>query len=103
MLFLNLHGRGLDLAGVFWGLWLFPLGQLVYRSRFLPRFLGVWVILGGFAYVVMSLMAFLAPQYKEVVFTYGQPAFFGELALMFWLLIRGARPIESAASSAAVG
>jgi hypothetical protein len=103
MLFLNLHGRGLDLAGVFWGLWLFPLGQLVYRSRFLPRFLGVWVILGGFAYVIMSLTAFLAPQYKEVVFTYGQPAFFGELALMFWLLIRGARPIESAASSAAVG
>jgi hypothetical protein len=40
MLFLNLHGRGLVVAELFWGLWLFPLGLLVYRSRFLPRFFG---------------------------------------------------------------
>src|SRR5262249_46893677 len=41
MLFLNLHGHGFDVAGIFWGLWLFPLGLLVYRSGFLPRILGV--------------------------------------------------------------
>src|SRR5207247_274051 len=35
MLFINLHSRGFDVAGVFWGLWLFPLGLLVYKSRFL--------------------------------------------------------------------
>jgi hypothetical protein len=40
MLFLNLHGHGLAVAEIFWGLWLFPLALLVYRSRFLPRFLG---------------------------------------------------------------
>jgi hypothetical protein len=92
MLFVNLHSRGFDVAGIFWGLWLFPLGLLVYRSRFLPRFLGVWLGLGGFAYVIMSLTGVLLPQYHDRVFTYGQPAFFGEVALMLWLIIKGAKP-----------
>ena len=96
LLFLNLHSRGFDVAGVFWGLWLFPMALLVYRSRFLPRFLGVWLALGGFAYVVMSLAAFLAPAYRERIFTWSQPAFFGEVALMLWLIIKGARPREPA-------
>jgi hypothetical protein len=39
MLFLRLHGQGLVVAEIFWGLWLFPLAILVYRSRFLPQFL----------------------------------------------------------------
>jgi len=92
MLFLNLHARGFDVAGIFWGLWLFPLALLVYKSRFLPRFLGVWLGLGGFAYVIMSLSGILLPQYREKIFTYGQPAFFGEVALMLWLIIKGAKP-----------
>lgn len=99
LLFLNLHGRGFDVAGVFWGLWLFPMALLVYRSRFLPRFLGVWLALGGFAYVVMSLTAFLAPEYRNRVFTWSQPAFFGEVALMLWLIIKGARPPEPASQA----
>src|SRR6267378_1030683 len=45
MLFLRLHGQGFVVAEIFWGLWLFPLALLVYRSRFLPRFLGVWLAL----------------------------------------------------------
>jgi hypothetical protein len=49
MVFLNLHGRGLVFSELFWGLWLLPLGYLVYKSRFLPRFLGVWLTLAGFA------------------------------------------------------
>jgi hypothetical protein len=55
MLFLNLHFHGLVVAEIFWGLWLFPLGLLVYRSRFLPRFLGVRLVIDGFAYVILSL------------------------------------------------
>ena len=47
MLFLNLHNRGFTVAETFWGLRLFPLGLLVYRSRFPPRFLGVWLIIAG--------------------------------------------------------
>ena len=48
MLFLRLHHQEVAAAEVLWGLWLFPLAILVYRSRFLPRFLGVWLIIKGF-------------------------------------------------------
>ena len=92
MLFLNLHGRGFVVAEIFWGLWLFPLALLVHRSRFLPRFLGVWLALAGFAWVILSLTAILLPQYQDKVDTYAQPAFFGEIAFMLWLLIKGAKP-----------
>jgi hypothetical protein len=94
MLFLNLHGRGLVVAEIFWGLWLFPLALLVYRSRFLPRFLGVWLALAGVAWVILSLTGILLPQYQNKVDTYSQPAMFGEIAFMLWLLIKGARPPE---------
>jgi hypothetical protein len=79
-------------AELLWGVWLLPLALLVYRSRFMPRFLGVWLAINGIAYVILCLTGELLPQYHNVVFNYGQPAFFGELALMLWLLIKGARP-----------
>src|SRR6266853_1200343 len=92
MLFLKLHGQGFVVSELFWGLWLFPLGLLVYRSRFLPRFLGVWLAFAGFAWVILSLTGLLLPQYQDKVDTFTQPAVFGELAFMFWLLIKGAKP-----------
>jgi hypothetical protein len=105
MLFLNLHGHGFGVAEIFWGLWLFPLGLLVYRSRFLPRFLGVWLVFAGFAWVILSLTGLLLPQYQDKVDAYSQPALFGEIALMLWLVIKGAKPpeLDAAASSAAAG
>lgn len=101
MLLLNLHFHGLVVAEIFWGLWLFPLALLVYRSRFLPRFLGVWLALAGFAWVILSLTGVLSPQYYDKVFTYTQPAVLGEIAFMLWLVIRGAKPpaLDAAASS----
>ena len=101
MLFLNLHGRGLVVAEMFWGLWLFPLGLLVYRSRFLPRFLGMWLVLAGFAWVILSLTGILLPQYADRVSTYSQPAVLGEIAFMLWLLIKGAKPPADATDSSA--
>jgi len=92
VLFLRLRDHQNTAAEILWGVWLFPLAALVYRSRFLPRFLGVWLATGGLAYVLLSLTGELLPQYQESVFTCAQPAFFGELALMLWLVIRGARP-----------
>src|SRR5260370_20690562 len=105
MLFLNLHFHGYVVNEIFWGLWLFPLALLVYRSRFLPRFLCVWLALAGLAYVILSLTGVLSPQYYGKVFTISQPAIFGELAFMFWLLIKGARPpaLDAAALSSAAG
>ena len=103
MLFLNLHHYGLVVAEIFWGLWLFPLGLLVYRSRFLPWFLGVWLGLAGFAWVILSLTGVLFPQFQDKVDSYSQPAFFGEIAFMLWLLIKGAKPqaVDVADSSSA--
>ena len=103
MLFLNLHHYGLVVAELFWGLWLFPLGLLVYRSRFLPRFLGVWLLIAGFAWVVLSLTGVLTPQYQDKVNTFSQPAMIGEIVFMFWLLIAGAtpKPVANPASASA--
>jgi hypothetical protein len=104
MLFLNLRDHQNTAAEILWGVWLLPLAVLVYRSRFLPRFLGVWLAIGGLAYVILSLTGELLPQYQEKVFTYSQPAFFGEVAIMLWLLIKGAKPpADPAGSSSAAG
>jgi Domain of unknown function (DUF4386) len=92
MLFLNLHFYGFVVAEIFSGLWLFPLALLVYRSGFLPRFLGVWLAVAGFAWLMLSLTSVLSPQYQDRVFTYVQPAFFGEIVFMFWLVIKGVKP-----------
>jgi hypothetical protein len=74
---------------------------LVYRSRFLPRFLGVWLAINGFAYVMMSLTGELLPQYQDKVISLSTPARFGELALMLWLVIKGSKlqPLYPVASS----
>jgi len=91
MLFLNLHGRGLVFSELFWGLWLFPLGRLVYKSRFLPRFLGVWLVLAGLAWVILSFTGILLPRYADKLNTYFQPAILGEIAFMLWLVIKGGK------------
>ena len=92
MLLLRLRDQQNTAAEILWGAWLFPLAILVYRSRFLPRFLGVWLIINGFAYVIMSFTGELVPQYYEKVFILSQPALFAELAFMLWLVIKGAKP-----------
>ena len=66
--------------------------MLVYKSRFLPRFLGVWLTINGIAYVMLSLTDILLPQYSYKASLIAQPALFGEIALVLWLLIKGAKP-----------
>ena len=100
MLFLNLHGRGLVFSELFWGLWLFPLGILVYKSRFLPRFLGVWLVLAGLAWVLLCFTDILLPQYADKMNTYLQPAILGEIAFMLWLVIKGGKPPQMDAAAA---
>jgi len=92
MFFLSLHGRGFVICEIFWGLWLFPLALLIYKSRFLPRFLGVWLALAGFAWVILSLTSTVLPEYQVQVNHYLQPAIIGEIVFMLWLLIKGAKP-----------
>jgi hypothetical protein len=73
MLFLRLHHQGVLANEIFWGLWLLPFGLLVYRSRFLPRILGVWLMAGCFGYLALSFTGLLFPRYEDKVFTYAQP------------------------------
>jgi hypothetical protein len=100
MLFLRLHHHGVVVNEVFWGLWLLPFGLLVYKSRFLPRFLGVWLVLNCFAYVAQSVTSIMWPQYEDVVANYSFPIMFGELAIMLWLVIMGAKERQPSAVAA---
>jgi hypothetical protein len=98
-LFLNLHHQ-LDLANmIFWGLWLLPFGLLVYRSCFLPRFLGVWLMAACFAWLALSFTGLLVPAYEGTVYTITQPVVFGEVATMLWLVIMGAKEQRLAQAS----
>jgi hypothetical protein len=90
-LFIRLHGQGIFMNELFWGLWLFPFGLLVFRSGFLPRFIGGWLMINCFGYVALCLIALLAPDYYGAAFFWAQPILFGELAIMLWLLIKGAK------------
>src|SRR5213596_441798 len=101
MLFLRLHHHQIVAAEILWGLWLFPMGALAYKSRFLPRFIGVWLIINGVAYVVLSFTGLFFPDYQDKVFIFSQPALFGELAIMLWLVIKGANPPAVEQSTAA--
>jgi hypothetical protein len=90
-LFIRLHGQGIFMNELFWGLWLFPFGLLVFRSGFLPRFLGVWLMVNCFGYVALCVIALLFPPYYDAAFKWAQPILFGELAILLWLLIKGAK------------
>jgi len=98
--FLRLNSHGTFINEIFWGLWLFPFGLLVYRSGFLPRFIGVWLIISCFSWVALSVTALLFPTYYDAAFRYSQPLLFSELAMMLYLLVKGAKILaESTAIS----
>ena len=98
-LLINIDRLGIPVSEIFWGLWLLPLGLLVYRSGFLPRFLGVWLLINGIAYVIISFTGILVPQQVGIVNTIAFPILLGELAFMLWLVIIGARPKSTLSES----
>jgi len=92
MLFLRLHTHGVLAEEIFWGLWLLPFGLLVMRSRFLPRVLGILLIIAGVAYVAHSMTSLLLAGHRIVLYErvtmLARAA--GEFPIMLWLLIKGA-------------
>jgi len=90
-LFMRLHNQGIVIAQVFWGLWLFPFGILVIRSGFIPRFLGVLLFLAGSGYIAASAASLLLPRYAPLTSQASMILGFGELAIILWLLIWGAK------------
>lgn len=98
-LLLELDRHGVVVSEMFWGLWLLPLGALIWKSRFLPRWLGAWILVNGLAYVAISSTGLLRPEHLKTVSAYATPLLFGEMALMLWLLIVGARPPRAPAAA----
>lgn len=90
--FLGLSSRGVDAMSAYSGLWLLPLGLLAYKSRFIPRLLGVFVLVAAAAYLVSAATAFVFPAYHSFVFWGAAPLYgLGEIGIIGWLLIKGAR------------
>ena len=102
-LLINVDTQGVLVSEMFWGLWLLPLALLVYRSGFLPQFLGVWLFLNGFAYIATSLIGILLPDNLQIVRTITFPVLFGEVAFILWLLIVGAKRKSSVDAASPVG
>ena len=90
MLFLNLNAQGVIIASIFWGLWLFPLGYLIYKSGYFPRILGILVIIAGFGYLLGSFMHLLLPAYGTIASVL-ELMTFGEVLFMVWVLLKGAK------------
>lgn len=85
-LFLELHEYGIQIAGIFWGLWLFPMGYLIFKSTYLPKFIGVLLMIGCVGYVADALVFLL---YPALGVTFSEYTFVGELVLPLWLLVKG--------------
>lgn len=85
-LFFDLHTHGIHIASIFWGLWLLPMGYLVFKSGFIPRILGILLIIGGFGYLVDFFALSLFPNHSMTI---SQFTFIGEILFPLWLLIRG--------------
>jgi Domain of unknown function (DUF4386) len=94
---LSLSSKLVELLTSIWGLWLFPFAVLTFKSGFLPRFLGVLLILSGVAYVLSFLVAVAFPAQLETLNTFVFPFYFGELIVILWLAFVGARPREKVA------
>lgn len=83
---LESHHAGVVIAQFFWGLWLFPMGYLIFKSGFIPKIIGILLMIACFGYLVDSSIYFINPDFGIEFSAY---LFFGELAISFWLLIRG--------------
>lgn len=94
MFFLNLHKYGYSSAGIFHGLWLLPLGYLVFKSGYFPRILGVLLIIACFGFLVDFFGRFLLPNYENyeaIISLVGLSSVIGEFSFCGWLLLKGAK------------
>lgn len=92
MLFLKINDYGMKALEFFWGIWLIPLAQLVLKSGFIPRIIGILLMINGIAYMINSFLFMLLPNYhafvNQYILLFVIP---GEFSLTFWLLIKGVK------------
>ena len=101
MTYLNTYSTGILIAQLFWGLWLYPFGFLVYRSAFLPKILGVLLMLGCVGYIVSTFGETLIPDFSQTIISkfITLPASLGEVGICLWLLTFGIKDNKNASKS----
>jgi len=91
MFFLYLYDNGFMIAQFFYAAWLFPLGYLVFKSGYLPKILGIIVMIECFGWLMYPIQFFLFPTYEVISYLSFAVGFIGEFGLTLWLLIMGAK------------
>ncbi len=96
MLSLDQYNNGIEISQIFWGLWLFPFGYLVYKSGFLPKLLGILLMAGCFGYLITFFGGFLYSGFNGTILSdiVGIPASVGEIGICLWLLIMGTNKLS---------
>jgi len=90
MYLLASFNNGTMLANIFWGAWLFPLGYLIFKSNFIPKILGILLMVGCFGYLFEFIARFLF-SFTEIPWYVSMPSSLGEFGICFWLLVIGAK------------
>lgn len=101
MVFLEIQAKGIIIAEVFWGLWLFPFGWLVFKSGFIPKVLGVLLMAGGVGYLIECLVVFLFPEHPAIAYPGLAVSSIAEFAMIFWLIGKGVRKEQTPATALA--
>ncbi|MBM1107042.1 DUF4386 domain-containing protein [Aurantibacter crassamenti] len=101
LVYLQTYNAGNQIAAIFWGLWLFPFGYLVYKSGFLPKILGALLMFGCVGYVINFVGSLLYPEYGTTIISdyITKPGSIGEIGICLWLLIVGVRKKKMVISS----
>ncbi len=96
MFYLDSYNNGIQISQIFWGLWLFPFGYLVYKSGFLPKLLGILLMAGCFGYLILFFGGFLYSDFNKTIISeiVGYPASLGEIGICLWLLIMGTNKLN---------
>ena len=102
MLFLDLHSHGYVIAEIFFGLWLLPLGYLVFKSGYFPRALGLLLMIGSASYLVDVAATLLFPGAGgDLSLLLATPAGMSEVAFLLWLIVKGVKARDERVLAAA--
>ncbi len=85
---LQLYNQGMHISVIFWGLWLLPLGWLVYKFDLFPKVFGIFLFLAGFGYLIDSFIKIISPDFDQLSLIF-EIMTFGELLFILWFVIRG--------------
>lgn len=99
LLFLDAFNVTWLIGLIFFGLHLFFLGYLIFRSSYIPKILGILLIVASIGYLIDSFANLLLPNYADYqeifMLLVVVPGIIGELSFTFWLLLKGVKEQET--------